>query len=119
SKNWRDVAVITDPRSYGEVANELNANDGSLSLETRQRLATLAYTRTASYDLAISSYLARQLSDADLELLEPLNPFGNLSFIESVEVREESDPKDSLPSDDSIDLVKVTDLRYGENPHQI
>jgi len=118
SKHWRDVAVVTDSRSYGEVANELKDNDGSLSLETRQRLATLAYTRTASYDLAISSYLARQLSDADLELLEPLNPFGNLSFIESVEVREESDPKDSLPSEDSIDLAKVTDLRYGENPHQ-
>jgi len=118
SKNWRDVAVVTDSRSYGEVANELKDNDGSLSLETRQRLATLAYTRTASYDLAISSYLARQLSDADLELLEPLNPLGNLSFIESVEVREESDPKDSLPSEDSIDLAKVTDLRYGENPHQ-
>src|SRR4029078_2973880 len=26
SKNWRDVAVVTDPRSYGEVANELKDN---------------------------------------------------------------------------------------------
>ena len=118
SKNWRDVAVVTDPRSYGEVANELKDNKSSLSLETRQRLATLAYTRTASYDLAISSYLARQLTDADLDLLEPLNPFGNLSFIESAELVEESESNDSLPSDLFIDLAKVTDLRYGENPHQ-
>src|SRR5512139_3685342 len=73
SKNWRDVAVVTDPRLYPEIIEEFEANDGSLSLETRQRLATLAYTRTASYDLAISSYLARQLSDEDLDRLEPLN----------------------------------------------
>ena len=65
SKNWRDVAVVTDARLYENVLNELNETGGSLSLETRQRLATLAYTRTASYDLAISSYLARQLSGED------------------------------------------------------
>ena len=74
SKNWRDVAVLTDAKLYEGVIDELKNNSGSLSLETRQRLATLAYTRTASYDLAISSYLAKQLSDADLQFLEPLNP---------------------------------------------
>ncbi|MEQ1921480.1 MAG: bifunctional phosphoribosylaminoimidazolecarboxamide formyltransferase/IMP cyclohydrolase, partial [Pyrinomonadaceae bacterium] len=73
SKNWRDVAVVTDARLYDEIAAELNENDGSLSLETRSRLAALAYTRTAAYDLAISSYLAKQLSNDDLERLEPLN----------------------------------------------
>ena len=52
SKNWRDVAVVTDAGLYPHIAEELEANDGSLSLETRRRLATLAYTRTASYDLA-------------------------------------------------------------------
>jgi len=61
SKNWRDVAVVTDSRLYAEIIEEMDANDGSLSLETRQRLATLAYTRTANYDLAISSYLAKKL----------------------------------------------------------
>ena len=64
SKNWRDVAVVTDAKLYENVLNELKETNGSLSLETRQRLATLAYTRTASYDLAISSYLAKQLSNA-------------------------------------------------------
>ena len=89
SKNWRDVAVITDSRLYVDISRELAENDGSLSLETRQRLATLAYTRTASYDLAISSYLAGQLSNDDLDLLEPLNPLGSLVFIESEELDEE------------------------------
>ena len=126
SKNWRDVAVVTDPRLYDGLIDELRANEGSLSLETRQRLAVLAYTRTASYDLAISSYLANQLSDAELEKIEPLNPLGNLMFIESDELIE-GGSDDSVPGAvatgkfrDEIDihLAKITDLRYGENPHQ-
>jgi phosphoribosylaminoimidazolecarboxamide formyltransferase/IMP cyclohydrolase len=126
SKNWRDVAVVTDPRLYDELLEELRTNEGSLSLETRQRLAVLAYTRTASYDLAISSYLAKQLSDDELALIEPLNPLENLIFIESEEFLEsgshKSEPGAVVTGDfqDAIDihLAKITDLRYGENPHQ-
>lgn len=118
SKNWRDVAVLTDARLYGSVLAEMTETGGSLSLETRQRLATLAYTRTASYDLAISSYLAKQLSGEDLRLLEPLNPLENLVIIESDEIYEESGSGEELPEFESIELAKIIDLRYGENPHQ-
>ncbi len=114
SKNWRDVAVVTDAKLYESVIAELKSNDGSLSLETRQRLATLAYTRTASYDLAISSYLAKQLSNEDLGFLEPFNPLGDLVFIEP----EIEDETEGLNEYKTIELAKVTDLRYGENPHQ-
>jgi phosphoribosylaminoimidazolecarboxamide formyltransferase/IMP cyclohydrolase len=125
SKNWSDVAVVTDPRLYAGIISEMNANEGALSIETRRRLAVLAYTRTASYDLAISSYLAGQLSEEDLELIEPLNPLGHLMFIEA-----EGDPvsgaasngerseHDGMPDDLCIELAKTADLRYGENPHQ-
>ncbi|MFL6466398.1 MAG: bifunctional phosphoribosylaminoimidazolecarboxamide formyltransferase/IMP cyclohydrolase [Pyrinomonadaceae bacterium] len=116
SKNWQDVAVLTDPRLYDGIVDELQAKGGSLSLSTRKRLAALAYTRTASYDLAISSYLARQLSEEDLEFLEPLNPLDGLIFIESEDNDEE--PSDGLPASLSIELAKINDLRYGENPHQ-
>ncbi|MCY7347401.1 MAG: bifunctional phosphoribosylaminoimidazolecarboxamide formyltransferase/IMP cyclohydrolase, partial [Pyrinomonadaceae bacterium] len=116
SKNWRDVAVLTDARLYENVLNEMRENDGALSLETRQRLATLAFTRTASYDLAISSYLAGQLSVEDLDFLEPFNPLGDLSFIETE--AEESAGESELPDYVSVELAKVADLRYGENPHQ-
>ncbi len=131
SKNFRDVAVLTDARLYEDVLNEMKENDGSLSLKTRKRLAALAYTRTSFYDLAISGYLAEQISQDDLEYLEPLNPYGNLAFIEMEEETAESEDEelvaleeledgedDSLPSFISVGLAKVADLRYGENPHQ-
>ena len=130
SKNWRSVAVVTDPQLYGGIIDELKTNNAQLSLKTRQRLAALAYTRTASYDLAISSYLAKQLSDEDLEFLEPLNPLGNLMFFEADEEDEKGPPPYErgvdaasadgavLPEAIELQLAKVTDLRYGENPHQ-
>ncbi len=119
SKNWRDVAVVTDAKLYENIIAELTGTGGSLSLQTRQRLAALAYTRTASYDLAISSYLAKQLSAADLAFLEPFNPLQNLVFIESEEFDGslETD-SENLPAYESIELAKIADLRYGENPHQ-
>ena len=89
SKNWRDVAVVTDSSVYPEIIDELKQNGGSLSLETRQKLATLAFTRTASYDAAISSYLESQAA-----------------------------PPDQFPQNVTLGLGKAADLRYGENPHQ-
>jgi len=130
SKNWLDVAVVTDTRLYESVLNEMKKTGGSLSLKTRQCLAALAYTRTASYDLAISSYLARQLSDEDLRFLEPLNPLGNLVFIEAEDFGENANVSERVSDEEKIDadsnfsdfasveLAKVADLRYGENPHQ-
>lgn len=124
SKNWRDVAVVTDHNLYESLGEELAANDGSLSLETRQRLAALAYTRTASYDLAISSYLARQLSEEDIEFLEPFNPLGDMiiispSELDEYEYEEDGDVEpDEMPEQIEIELAKTADLRYGENPHQ-
>jgi phosphoribosylaminoimidazolecarboxamide formyltransferase/IMP cyclohydrolase len=118
SKNWRSVAVVTDPRSYDDVSRELDETGGSLSIETRARLATLAYTRTAAYDLAISSYLASQLSNADLEQLEPLNPLGDMVFITDLEEPSESVGEAEHAETEYLQLTKVADLRYGENPHQ-
>jgi phosphoribosylaminoimidazolecarboxamide formyltransferase/IMP cyclohydrolase len=117
SKNWRDVAVVTDPRLYPSIIEELRASGGSLSLETRARLAALAFTRTASYDLAISSYLASQLSDEDLDLLEPFNPMQDYVLLRHEE-DEQSEETEGLPASIELDLAKVSDLRYGENPHQ-
>lgn len=126
SKNWRDVAVVTDARLYEELVKEMSETEGALSMATRRRLAALAFTRTSFYDLAISGYLAEQLTPADLDFLAPLNPFGNLAFVEIEDESEEPDEEEfdtedrseNLPSLISIGLAKIEDLRYGENPHQ-
>src|SRR5215213_6756726 len=117
SKNWRDVAVVSDPRLYDGIVDELRTSVGSLSMQTRRRLAALAYTRTASYDLAISSYLAGQLSEEDIAFLEPLNPLEGLMFYQSDDAAVEASDE-NLPASTSIDISKIADLRYGENPHQ-
>ena len=58
AKNYRDVAVLTDPHQYLEITAELEANDGCLSEETRFRLAKAAFAHTAHYDAVIARYLA-------------------------------------------------------------
>jgi phosphoribosylaminoimidazolecarboxamide formyltransferase/IMP cyclohydrolase len=61
---------------------------GDLSTATRQNLALKAFRHTASYDAAISRYLTARFEDA------------------------------AFPATLHLDLTKLADLRYGENPHQ-
>src|SRR5215211_2636629 len=58
AKNARDVAVVVSSDEYSNIVNELNENDGALSIKTRNRLAQRAFEHTAQYDLMVSSYLA-------------------------------------------------------------
>jgi phosphoribosylaminoimidazolecarboxamide formyltransferase/IMP cyclohydrolase len=46
AKNYHDVAIVIDPYQYAFVLEELAANKGALSLETRERLAAAAFVRT-------------------------------------------------------------------------
>ena len=87
AKNHADVAVLTSPSQYPAFLEALAA--GALSEALRRQLALEAYSHTADYDTAISTWLASQLSQ------EP-KPAEQLSL--------------SLPARQS--------LRYGENPHQ-
>ena len=74
AKNWRDVAVVTDTRLYDRVIDEMEENDGSLSLESRKSFAALAFTKTSYYDTIISEYLGEQLSDEEFESIESFDP---------------------------------------------
>ncbi len=58
AKNARDVAVVVSSDQYAQVIAELNQNNGSLSLNTRNTLAQKAFEHTAQYDIMVSSYLA-------------------------------------------------------------
>ena len=57
AKNWRWVAVVTTPKRYDDIVEEIRAT-GGVSWSTRRELAVEAFRHTASYDAAISSYLS-------------------------------------------------------------
>jgi len=64
AKNYRHVAVITDPNDYSLVIKELG--NGHISLKTKERLAVKAFRRIADYDCAIDTYLREELADEDI-----------------------------------------------------
>ncbi|WP_300551619.1 bifunctional phosphoribosylaminoimidazolecarboxamide formyltransferase/IMP cyclohydrolase [Maricaulis sp.] len=61
AKNHAWVNVCVDGADLDQVLADMDANDGSTSLELRKRLAAKAYARTAAYDAAISGWFAEQL----------------------------------------------------------
>jgi phosphoribosylaminoimidazolecarboxamide formyltransferase/IMP cyclohydrolase len=97
AKNFHDVAVVTSPADYAAIAEELARSGGQLSLETRWRLAQRAFATTAAYDSAIASTLERVSLNGRFSL--PAESSG-------------------FPQNLRLNFRKVTDLRYGENPHQ-
>ncbi|MGZ6175426.1 MAG: bifunctional phosphoribosylaminoimidazolecarboxamide formyltransferase/IMP cyclohydrolase [Candidatus Binataceae bacterium] len=91
AKNWNDVAVVVDPADYPTLAEELAGSGGTLSRETRWRLARKAFAHVTAYDCAISNYLGAIEEGAR----QPLGETFSLSL-----------PREQM-------------LRYGENPHQV
>src|SRR5712672_1374995 len=96
AKNFCDVAVVTSPADYQAIAEELARSGGTLSLETKWRLAQKAFATTAAYDSAIASTLERVSANGHFEF----------------------HPQSGFPQHLRLSFQKVMDLRYGENPHQ-
>jgi len=88
AKNFQDVAIVTSPGDYSAVVRSLTAGNGILSRETLFDLARKAFLCTARYDSQIAQYL----SNIGIGATFPPNIF--------------------------MDFERITDLRYGENPHQ-
>ena len=61
AKNHRSVCVLTTPDQYDGLLAELDAQDGQTSLAFRTRMALAAYGRTATYDAAVSNWMAGQV----------------------------------------------------------
>jgi len=87
SKNYQDVAVIVDPADYATVVNELQSS-GTVSVDTKLKLAYKVFEHTSAYDTMIASYLRKETNS-------PL-----------------------LPDNFTMTFEKVQSMRYGENPHQ-
>jgi phosphoribosylaminoimidazolecarboxamide formyltransferase/IMP cyclohydrolase len=87
AKNSDSVIVIHDPSQYAEVLAALES--GGPDARQRRAWAVSAFARTARYDAAIASELARRSQAAE-----------------------------TPPAFYQVGLVRVRTLRYGENPHQ-
>jgi phosphoribosylaminoimidazolecarboxamide formyltransferase/IMP cyclohydrolase len=89
AKNYRSVAIVTNPSRYPQVLAEMRESGGAVSDRTRAELAVEAYTLTSWYDTVISTWLRK-------------NMLGEAG----------------MPSVVTNRGIKVQDVRYGENPHQ-
>ncbi|MCO4820715.1 MAG: bifunctional phosphoribosylaminoimidazolecarboxamide formyltransferase/IMP cyclohydrolase [Flavobacteriaceae bacterium] len=68
AKNFKHVAVVVDPSDYAELVQELEANNGALSYEFRQRLMTKAFNHTADYDSMIAMAMDKEVGEQSLRL---------------------------------------------------
>ena len=59
SKNFKDVAVVTDNNDFDNIIKEMKAGKGDLSYKTRLELARKVFRLTSKYDNAIADYLTK------------------------------------------------------------
>ena len=133
AKNWQDVAVIVLPKDYDRVLEEMKLHEGSLSLATRGLLAREAFGQTAQYDLMVCAYLMRASAHQGAESsglggsIESatfhMDSQGISSSADAPEIDSERFSIETfhgvLPSSAQWTISKTSNLRYGENPHQI
>lgn len=103
AKNHKDVTIVVNAHDYNRVIAEMDANDKSLTLETRFDLAIAAFEHTASYDGMIANYFGTMVP----------------SYGENKEDDEPSpENKSKFPRTFNQQFEKKQDMRYGENSHQ-
>ncbi|GAB2630126.1 bifunctional phosphoribosylaminoimidazolecarboxamide formyltransferase/IMP cyclohydrolase [Nocardioides ginkgobilobae] len=90
AKNHPSVAIVTSPERYADVLAAVA--EGGFTLEQRKRLAAEAFVHTASYDVAVASWMGNVLTDT-------------------------SDGA-GYPAWAGATWERSAVLRYGENPHQ-
>jgi phosphoribosylaminoimidazolecarboxamide formyltransferase/IMP cyclohydrolase len=108
AKNFKDVAVVTDPDQYPRIVHELQECQGALGLATREQLAADAFSLTAAYDSAITAYFVHRNESEDHGSLVNRWLGGSGVYYRGGE----------LPSNLSLYMERRLALRYGENPHQ-
>jgi phosphoribosylaminoimidazolecarboxamide formyltransferase / IMP cyclohydrolase len=94
AKNHGSVAVVVDPARYGDVLAAVQA--GGFDLAARRRLALDAFRHTATYDIAVASWLGSVVAPDD----------------------EVDGASSGFPGWIAASYERAAVLRYGENPHQ-
>lgn len=64
AKNYQDVAVVTDPKDYSKIIDEMKKCK-EVSLDTKFYLCSKVFEHTAHYDSLISMYLKEQRNDTE------------------------------------------------------
>jgi phosphoribosylaminoimidazolecarboxamide formyltransferase / IMP cyclohydrolase len=90
AKNHPSVAIVTSPARYADILAAVR--QGGFTLQERQALAAEAFVHTATYDVAVASWMGNVLTDT-------------------------SDGT-GFPAWMGATWDKSAVLRYGENPHQ-
>src|SRR4051794_2465243 len=90
AKNHPSLAIVTSPARHGDVLAAVEA--GGFTLAERRRLAAEAFQHTASYDVAVASWMGSVLTDTS--------------------------EGTGFPGWTGATWEKAAVLRYGENPHQ-
>lgn len=90
SKNYKYVCVLVKPEMYKEFMEEMENNNNFISEDFSFRCAMEVFRHTSRYDFTIASYFSKKLKGDNI-----------------------------LPDEMDIRLIKVQNLRYGENPHQM
>ncbi|HEY0775119.1 MAG TPA: bifunctional phosphoribosylaminoimidazolecarboxamide formyltransferase/IMP cyclohydrolase [Nocardioidaceae bacterium] len=90
AKNHPSVAIVTSPSRYADVLAAVER--GGFTLEERQGLAAEAFVHTATYDVAVASWMGNVLTDTS--------------------------EGTGFPAWMGATWDKSAVLRYGENPHQ-
>src|SRR5688500_5702367 len=90
AKNHRHVLPLCDPSLYQPYMDEMTRGGGQVSEAFRRHAAVEVFRRTAEYDTTIAAWL------------------GGVDLGETT----------GIPERLSLQLRKVQDLRYGENPQQ-
>ncbi len=94
AKNHPSVAVVVDPATYGAVVEAVHA--GGFTLAQRTRLAAQAFVHTATYDVAVASWMGNVATTTD----------------------EVDGEHTGFPAWIGATWDRAAVLRYGENPHQ-
>jgi len=92
AKNHASVAVVVEPVGYDGVLAAVRG--GGFTLEERKKLASLAFRHTATYDVAVASWMEFTLAPEDGDAPQFLPPWFGRTW------------------------RRTSVLRYGENPHQ-
>ncbi len=88
AKNFNWVGVVVDPSDYEQISLDIR-QQGGLDFDMRKKLAEKAFGLTCSYDAMIYNHFLQQDANAH-----------------------------EFPQHMDLQLERLTELRYGENPHQ-